>query len=342
MKITELFLNEDNQWTVEVAGKPGYFYGLKSSVQFSLGEKLFKLKMKKSGGNIWAKIKSLDNVQFGFKAKVTQQQDTVESSDEVFSLCDSRHTIRFSNSPINAVGNSQTEVLLKLVFCDFQFVCNDKHVPAFKCELVKKSRVFERMLQSPSWIETQDSRMVIEDFDPSTLESMVYFLNFQKLPKMTTRCKSELLLLANKYDMSELVYICQSELAVQLDEKNCFQILNLAAFIKASYLQDACLSFILLRWTSFSKNDPLALQQYKDLIIQFCITKITNYPTVDQFYGSDESEFFFDSVKWAMELNSMNIHNQRTTIALGFYNDDNASINVLKAIRNHLGASQSN
>jgi hypothetical protein len=24
MKITELFLNEDNQWTVEVAGKPGY------------------------------------------------------------------------------------------------------------------------------------------------------------------------------------------------------------------------------------------------------------------------------------------------------------------------------
>jgi Golgi nucleoside diphosphatase len=86
----------------------------------------------------------------------------------------------------------------------------------------------------------------------------------------------------------------------------------------------------------------LALQQYKELIIQFCITKITNYPTVDQFYGSDESEFFFDSVKWAMELNSMNIHNQRTTIALGFYNDDNASINVLKAIRNHLAASQSN
>jgi len=55
-----------------------------------------------------------------------------------------------------------------------------------------------------------------------------------------------LLLLADKYDMSELVYMCQSELAAQLDEKNCFQIINLAAFIKASYLQDACLSFIYL------------------------------------------------------------------------------------------------
>jgi hypothetical protein len=86
----------------------------------------------------------------------------------------------------------------------------------------------------------------------------------------------------------------------------------------------------------------LALQQYKDLIIQFCITKITNYPTVDDLYVSDESELYFDSVKWAMELNSMNIHIKRTTIALGFYNDDNASINVLKAIRNHLAASQSN
>jgi hypothetical protein len=348
MKVTELFQNEDNEWTVEVAAKPGYFYRSKSSsVHFSLGEKLFKLKMKKSGGNLWAKIKSLDNVQFGFKAKVTQQQDKVEASDEVFSICDSRHTIRFSKSPSNSYCYCQSEVLLKLVFCDFHFVCNDKHVPAFKCKLVKKSTVFERMFQSPKWIETQDGRMVIEDFDTSTVESMVYFLNFQKLPKMTPRCKSELLLLADKYDMSEIVYICQSELSVELEEKNCFQIFNLAAFIKASYLQEACLSFILLRWTSLCRNDIFALYQYKELIKQAIIKlQISTIPDVNQFYfssdGSDESETYFDSVKWEMALNSMNLNNNRIKVVLDFYNATDADLKVLEVLLNCVHAIQSN
>jgi hypothetical protein len=348
MKVTELFQNEDNQWTVEVAAKPGYFYRSKSSsVQFSLGEKLFKLKMKKSGGNLCAKIKSLDNVQFGFKAKVTQQQDKVEASDEVFSLCDSRHTIRFSKLPSHLFCNCQSEVRLKLVFCDFYFVCNDKHVPAFKCKLVKKSTVFDRMFQSPKWIESQDDRMVIEDFDTSTVESMVYFLNFQKLPKMTTRCKSELLLIADKYDMSGLVYICESELSFELEEKNCFLIFNLAAFIKASYLQEACLSFILLRWTSLSKNDIFAIYQYKELIIQAIIKlQISTIPDVNQFYfssdGSDESKTYFDSVKWKMALNSMNLNNNRIKVVLDFYNDTDANQKVLEVLLNGLHAIQSN
>jgi hypothetical protein len=341
MKVTNSFQNDDNQWTVEVVAKPGYFYRSKSSsVEFSLGEKLFKLKMKKSGANILAKIKSLDNVAFGCKAQVTKLNDTVKISDEVFSLCDTKHTIIFKKVPINSLSQSKSELLLMVVFCDFQFVCKDKLVPTFKSELVKKSKVLERMFHSSNWIENQNHRMLIDDFETATVEDMVYFLNFKQLPKMTTRRKSELLLLADKYDISELVYLCETELAIHLDLKDCFEIFNLAAFIKAVHLHDACLQFILARWTFLTKTHTLALHANKELIIKSCINNILEgLPDIKQFFvayaesdKSDESETFFDSVKWQIANYSRDTHNKRIIAALDFYSDRDALTKLIELL----------
>jgi CRISPR/Cas system-associated protein Csx1 len=96
-----------------------------------------------------------------------------------------------------------------------------------------------------------------------------------------------------------------------------------------------------------SKNDIFAIYQYKELIIQAIIKlQISTIPDVNQFYfssdWSDESKTYFDSVKWKMALNSMNLNNNRIKVVLDFYNDTDANQKVLEVLLNGLHAIQSN
>ncbi len=259
-----VLLNDDNQWTVEVKTSIGYFCTKSSSVQFKLGENMFQLTIRKRGTNIWhpkilAKIISLNNVAFGFKAQVTAQHDSGAFSEQLcFSTWKIKHTVKLPTLATNFVSLQQSTICVKIVFCNFAFICEGKVFPAFKEDMIEQSTVFERMLKSLNWKETKEEQMLIEDFDSDTVENLVYFLNFKRLARNSKCCIFQLLLIADKYDISVLYKLCQAELAIHLDHNNCFQILDFAVFIQERKLQEACLCFILEDWF---KKGTSALQR---------------------------------------------------------------------------------
>jgi hypothetical protein len=239
-----------------------------------LGKGLFDLKLIKSKGHIVAEIKGLDNTVFGFKAQVTQLhafgRSPVKTSGEGTRLLDSKHTIIFEKLQAGTFSLGRLKICLKMVLCDFEIVCEDKAIPAFKATLVQHSRVFERMLQNQNWLESKNNMMLIEDFDTATVENLVYFLNFGKLPEMPKCSNFELLLIADKYEILDLIKFCQNKQASDLNLNNCFQILDMTTFVTARPLQDAALAFIFENWLILSSTQSLAVHRHKKLFIHFC------------------------------------------------------------------------
>jgi hypothetical protein len=280
-----------------------------SSVEFQLREKSFLLKVTKCRGILVAEMKGLGDRNLGFEAQLVLKNKkglVVDTSDMASNLRDSDRVARFGKL---AFGNNfigKMKLCLKVKFCNFEFVCADKHFPCNKKDLVDQSRVFERMLTSDEWIESQTNSMAVDDFDTATVEAMVRFVTSQELPD-EVKCSIDLLKIADKYEITSLLTICQEELSSSLDRSNCFDMLDLTTFIEAKELQESALSFIFDDWKFFSTNKSLEeIEDHKDLLKDFCRKKYTEIrnemTTKDSFESKDDLSKLFDIVVYCQDF----------------------------------------
>ena len=104
------------------------------------------------------------------------------------------------------------KLLTSEIFSDFSFVCQDQVFPCHRNIIANRSEVLEKMMLSQNWTENEDKTLKIEDFEPETVKMMIHFIYTQQLPE-GSKCDLSLLLIADKYDLKDLVKFCEEELS---------------------------------------------------------------------------------------------------------------------------------
>jgi len=112
-------------------------------------------------------------------------------------------------------------------------------IPVF---LLVRSQVFAAMLNS-QMVQAHSNKVEIADFDPDTVKGMLQYLYTGKTDLLTERA-TDLLEIAEKYDIPGLKWICQHSLATNLDKENAAVMLVLADRNNALYLKARVTDFI--------------------------------------------------------------------------------------------------
>ena len=151
-------------------------------------------------------------------------------------------------------------------FSDFEIVCQDKSFPCHKNVLAARSKVFKTMLNMDGE-EAKKNCLVIEDFDIFQVRQLLEFIYTGSL-KEDDAIGTELLLLADKYDLPDLVHLCEVALAKDITLETCLGFLDITNRISSHYLIKLCSAFVAehrrhlmttSEWTRIAKENPLAL-----------------------------------------------------------------------------------
>jgi hypothetical protein len=135
------------------------------------------------------------------------------------------------------------KMLASATFSDFKIVCQTHTLDVHKTILAARSDVFAAMLSADNK-ETKSSKLIIEDFDIDVVRQMVTFIYTGKLKDSENLVCPELLLLADKYNLSDLVYHCGITLAENLKLENAVAVLNVAVKTSSKYLLKRAASFV--------------------------------------------------------------------------------------------------
>ena len=147
----------------------------------------------------------------------------------------------------NLVNNPQ--------FSDFKIACSDGiTINAHKCILMafgndgteeaKPSQFFRSMIESQMQ-ESQNGEMRVADINSTTMLELMRFIYAGKVDHLYNRA-SELLIVADKYDITELKKVCIEALEQQLSEENVVELLKITYILDIVKLKENCIDFIKL------------------------------------------------------------------------------------------------
>ena len=163
--------------------------------------------------------------------------------------------------------SSDLDKLLNTANCsDFKIVCQGHTYNVHKTILVARSDVFAAMLSMENE-ETKTNQMVIEDFDKDVVQQMVKFI-YTGSHNKTETVSPELLLLVDKYDLSDLVSHCKKVLADSIKLDNAVATLDVAVKTSSKHLLKLAARFVgqnlskircTSEWKKIKKENPAAV-----------------------------------------------------------------------------------
>ncbi|KAH7443129.1 hypothetical protein KP509_02G021100 [Ceratopteris richardii] len=172
------------------------------------------------------------------------------------------------------------EALLKELYADIEQVTDEGlSLRAHKVVLSFGSGVFRSMLEN-KFIPRKGLRRRVPDLDHYELKGLVEFIYSGQLTPETLKGHSKsLIVVADKYDVPQLMNICEAYLLETLYTENAVGILELSVRLSSpAVLENAALDVILKNWKSiiFSneyeefalKNPPLALKVLRSYSIR--------------------------------------------------------------------------
>ena len=148
------------------------------------------------------------------------------------------------------------------LFTDLTIKCGEEEFKVHKAVLASQSPVFRRMLES-DMKEQRTSVIEISDTDPQVISDLLAYLYTGKAPDVDTLA-NKLLVVANKYALSQLFEICENKLKSDINDSNFIDLLIFADLHNAANLKRACLIFIYCnspavynssRWKEFKQNN---------------------------------------------------------------------------------------
>ena len=166
-------------------------------------------------------------------------------------------TSSFTISLAGDIGN----LFLDQETSDIVILCQGEQIPAHKCILSARSPVFRAMMQA-NMLESIKREINIEVDDKDVLFEMLRFIYTAKVGDGFSKIK-ELLVLADKYEVVELLKYCGKNLAATLSNENALQLGVFAETHNAENLMKHCIHYV---W----KNMPYSLdknwkEQIKDV-----------------------------------------------------------------------------
>ena len=165
-------------------------------------------------------------------------------------------------------------LLTDKTFCDFTIECGTEKFSCHKAILANRSDVFARLFSSEDWAENKENLLQIKDHDPEVVKQMLEFIYSNKIPD-DTQCSLELLLIADQFNIEELIQFCQPELAKSLTCENALQMLDTASKVtNATLLEEYVTKFVaknILKvvgtedWKKFVDPNPELLEAIKNI-----------------------------------------------------------------------------
>ena len=127
------------------------------------------------------------------------------------------------------------------LFVDMTMKCGEREFKVHKAVLAAQSPVFKSMFEA-DMRETQSGLIDIPDTDPEVISDMLRYLYTGRVPNIATMAR-ELLVIAEKYNISALLARCERELKSDVDETSFVDLLLFADSHNASRLKKACLNY---------------------------------------------------------------------------------------------------
>ena len=154
-------------------------------------------------------------------------------------------------------------------FVDVKILCDEKTFECHKNVLSCQSEVFKTMIKNKSLIEKETGMMEIEELaiNSDTMEQFLYFLYHERV-KESEKINIELLMLADKYNVNDLVDECAKYFESNLSLENALDVLVTAEITNQKNLFEAASRFVcknigILRKSSayqdLLKNNPSML-----------------------------------------------------------------------------------
>ena len=157
-------------------------------------------------------------------------------------------------------------------FSDFVLLCQGEEVQVHKFVLSSRSPVFAAMFQS-QMSENVKGEMTIDDVEKDVLKELLRYMYSAKVDASFAKFQ-ELLIVADKYQVEELIKYCGLKLAESLNKDNAFQIGSFAELHNAEALMKTCVRYILnnqhdnlhKNWKDLVKGSPKMIEMIQYLL----------------------------------------------------------------------------
>ena len=135
------------------------------------------------------------------------------------------------------------------------------------------SQVFAAML-THDMKESNGGKIEITDAEPETVEMFLGYLYESELPPLNVEQASNLILMADKYNVRALVTACQDYLLKNLKNDNLVQVLILGYLCKQDGLKDAAISMMCKNVGPLDElKDWSKLRGYPELLFE-CLPRV--------------------------------------------------------------------
>ncbi|GBL85115.1 Speckle-type POZ protein-like B [Araneus ventricosus] len=162
-------------------------------------------------------------------------------------------------SSLRRLSNDMEKLLEKSLLADVSLKCGAVSIPAHKSILSARSPVFEAMFSCPMK-EAMENEVVIEGIEAQVLRAMLKYMYTGKTGDLTPSFATNLLFIANKYQIACLEFACITYLMRNMSMKNVEFVLGIGDLISPD-LKNFAIDFVCKKCTDYS-----ALEKRKDWI----------------------------------------------------------------------------
>jgi len=110
-------------------------------------------------------------------------------------------------------------------FSDFTIICGVKQFKCNRSVFAVMSSVFETMLMNDMFSEKHENSVSIKDSSAEIVEVMIEFISSGVIPKDIDVKAMDLIYLADKYDLKDLIQVCEESLAENISVDNAIETL---------------------------------------------------------------------------------------------------------------------
>jgi hypothetical protein len=147
---------------------------------------------------------------------------------------------------------------------DVKIICDGETFKCHKAILAARSDVFSAMFEMSSSIEANTGEVKIEDIDAKTMKSLILYMYQNHVPKQDADIN--LLLAADKYNLADLVLLCQESMMSNISDETVLDIAVSSRLLASQHIFKAAKKFINTRpieslkdgnaWKMFNKENP--------------------------------------------------------------------------------------
>ena len=152
---------------------------------------------------------------------------------------------------------------------DFNIKCDGENFPCHKVILASRSDVFKAMLTKEKLLETSNNEVEIKDCTAKTMCNFMEYIYTDYLEDKSDYISTDLMILADKYNVSGLKTECELALSDMLDMSNAVNLLSIASLFSAEILMKRAAGFVASNrqelfaseeWKKMVKTNPQAME----------------------------------------------------------------------------------